>query len=229
MGSLSQTSLAVDWRNGLWPETLALVEFALDSVSARTKHLRYHNEAHSLQVVSAAPAIAIARSMVPTSRDYQLVVLAAAFHDFYTELPSQNELFSAKSAAIAMSEFAVFSEQDAQAVERMIQATEYKVQNSVIRQNVTAGDTLASIIADADLAALGLSWSEFYQAATSFYEERRLGYTPKSNSEIMRFLHEEVNVLSNHRFWLKESSVLFPHVQANAVRVKALQTVHAAQ
>ncbi len=107
-------------------------------------NFRYHNLAHTLNVVQASEEIAIGEQI--SDKEKQLILLAAWFHDTgYTKSIDEHEAASVIIAQDFLRSHAVL-EEDIATVSNLIMATQMNVQPS---------NSLESIIRDADCAHFG--------------------------------------------------------------------------
>jgi predicted metal-dependent HD superfamily phosphohydrolase len=181
----------------------------------------YHNSAHTTQVVEAAhilTELALQKRKI-TSREAQLCVLAAGFHDVIHEGDSEkdNEELSAEFVAALMKNYKEFTTQDVKHVRHMILATKCSQKYPKIIQTPLPHDYSSKLLCDADMSSFGKPFDEFYESALALFKE--LHTKEIVPSEMSRYLELEKTLLSNHSFWTEEATVLFPHTAENHRRL----------
>lgn len=181
----------------------------------------YHDVIHTMQVHEYA--MLIARRLFQQDKigkdDLPLISIAASFHDIVQGLGAGlNESESAIEATNAMQESGMFSSTDIQKVTQMILATRVRYIDGIMQQ--AAGNSiLEHIIADADLAHLGLPFEEYAERARALIIEL---YGPNPTSDQIReFQASSHQLLSSHNYYTLEAADLFPHQTLNADQIMA--------
>lgn len=132
-------------------------------------NLYYHSAAHTEDVMSEAIRFAIEDGL--PERDIDLIAVAGAYHDFgfivrYTE----NEIYGAEFAALAMEQSGSYSPDDIDLVSQMILDTGLVETDKGLRSVATT--RLSAYLIDADLSNLGRN--DFIEKTELIAKERNL-------------------------------------------------------
>lgn len=203
--------------------TTELVNYALSEVERKygtgegdgLNPKKYHNRAHSEEVLTAARRIAqlsLEAKKIAAS-DISLIEIAASFHDIEQDLKSgQNEAESAQVAEEEMRKRG-FNEEDIQKVKRMILASTVYFVDGVSKQSAT-DEYLTKIISDADLASLGSETHIYWKSAKRLLQEIKTTDEPP-REDVIAFTEGQTPFLTNHQYYTEEAKALFIHKQEN--------------
>lgn len=177
-------------------------------------HKKYHNADHPRNIVR--PAVeAICRLAGVPIRERKLLEHAAIYHDYFNGIyRGLDEELSAKAAVRAMEETGVFYAADSSLVRWVIPGTACQLEGPHIYQKAAEMDEYAQILADADLAAIGMPPEISWPSAISLHEEFYPDM-PLVGGEIIKLAQFEIEVQRNHTYFTSEAQELFPHKHQN--------------
>jgi predicted metal-dependent HD superfamily phosphohydrolase len=194
--------------------------------------LVYHNAAHTTGCIDAVLRIGerLVGAGLLEAWDVHLLRVAAAFHDHEQGLEAgANESASADAAESAMRAHpGIFSERDIARVRGAVLATRVEFAGGKLVQMVDAQDRFSMVLADADLAHLGLP--NAIQSSLQLNEEiqKRSGRRTLDRDLSITFLKFSAELMSYHKFHLRESRELFAAQQlANHRKLAALVDAYA--
>ncbi len=132
------------------------------------EHLHYHSVNHTEDVFSEAIRFAV-KDKLP-AKDLDLLAVACVFHDFgFLVRYSENEIYGAEFAALAMEESGLYSPADIELVAQMIMDTGVADTETGLRAVATT--TLSGYLIDADLSNLGRT--DFLEKTKLIAQERK--------------------------------------------------------
>lgn len=208
-------------------ETSRLLKLALDDIKAKygpdsNAPKAYHNQCHSLDVIEAVTVLgnmAIAGGRIRPA-DLALLQLAAAFHDAEQNKGADNESASAALAAKAIKAGGQFNDQEIMTVQKLIKATRINISARRVKQQA-GRDYRQQILADADLANLGLDTERYWQSLCNIFVETRQ-MKGQDNQAFRNYLIERSNFITNHTYLSDEANTAFPNKPANVQFIKDL-------
>jgi len=200
--------------------------------------MAYHNVDHSVEVAVGAEASAqleVARGRLPEWAPLA-ARLAGLFHD--TEQgkgPGANEDASADAAAATLRRNATFSDEFIQLVCEGIDATKVlHVTEAELVQNATSDTPFRAVLADNDLAYLGLPGSSYQLLGLLVeWQRERLCLTEWASleevapepGEVESFLMHQAKLHRTHSYLLRSSRRRFAHRLPNAATLDWLVTL----
>lgn len=200
--------------------------------------MAYHNLDHSVEVAAGAEASAqleVARGRLPEWAPLA-ARLAGLFHDIEQgKGPGANEDASADAAEAALRRNTTFSDEFIRLVREGIDATKVvHMTEGELVQNATSESPFRAVLADNDLAYLGLPGSA-YQLLGLFVEwERERLHLPEWASledvrpepaEVESFLMHQAKLHRAHSYLLRSSRRRYAHRLPNAVALDWLVTL----
>lgn len=201
-----------------------LINFALNEIERKygtgnddgERPKKYHNLLHTQDTMDAAQkiaAIALEADKIK-EEDLNQIAIAAAFHDIEVELENgANEARSVEIAAEKMRTSQLFSEQEIARVGNIMSATIVQNTEGLI-QSADMEDYSTQILADADLANLGMETDLYFDHARRIFSENVQAINSDKIDET-DFYKKQLQLLAKHHFYTKEARELFPHQEDN--------------
>lgn len=201
------------------PSVLLLIKNVLINIENKyglnsSNYLAYHDVYHTLDVVESMDSLcqkAIKLNKI-TPKVRELLLVAAAYHDYEHNKATENEIISANKSIEDLNKLNEFSVNDIELVKSAILATKVNFDNSGNMTQSATNEYTTQLLADADLASLGKPTEFFVSRIKLYFEEINKKHASQTWVE---FINHEISFLNYHKFYTEQANILFPHKNEN--------------